>query len=112
LPTYPYECLQCKHEFEVIKQVRFLDEPEACPHCSGDAQRFISKHQQFYGAGDWNKLEFNHGLGQWVEGGSKARDRIAKERGLTEVGNEDPEKIAKYQDDKLNTILEDNWSKV
>lgn len=104
--------MQCKHEFEVTKRVAHIDDPEACPLCSGDAQRFISKYQQFTGAGDWNKLEWNPGLGQWVSGGAKARAKICKERGLTEVGNEDPDRIAKHQENKLNTILEDNWNKV
>lgn len=113
MPTYEYECTnsRCGKEFEVIKRVAEIDNPEVCLTCGDDAKRFISKRQHFYGASDWNKLEWNPGLGQWVDGGSKARAKIAKERGLTEVGNECPDKYGKHQDDKLNTILEDNWSK-
>ncbi len=112
MPTYDYQCNGCSKTFDVVKRLAELDRPEPCPACQSEQTARYFVRSYFYGASDWNKLEYNPGLGQWVKGGSKERARICKERGLIEVGNEDPDKVAKYQDDKLNTILEDNWSKV
>lgn len=111
MPTYDYECTDCGHAHEVTKRISDLDTVEHCPKCNGDNTKRYIVRTHFYGAGDWNKLEWNPGLGQWVEGGAKARTKIAREKGLTEVGNECPDRYGKHQDDKLNTILEDNWSK-
>jgi len=41
MPTYEYQCLSCKHQFE-LKQ-HFSDKPRAvCPVCCGVAHRLFS----------------------------------------------------------------------
>ena len=41
MPTYQYQCLNCKHQFE-LKQ-NFSDKPKAvCPRCHGVAHRLFS----------------------------------------------------------------------
>lgn len=89
---YPYRCDQ-KHEWEVIKKVAEIDNPENCPECGELGKRYISR-TYFYGAADWDNTEFCHGLGQVVKS-QKHRERLARERGWEAVGNEDINKINK-----------------
>ena len=40
MPTYEYECEECKHVFEIFQSMS--DDPvESCPECSGDVRRVI-----------------------------------------------------------------------
>lgn len=96
MPTYPYECLSCKNDFDIIKSVSRLDDPEECPACSSkDVKRYISR-THFYGASDWDS-SYNYGLG-CVTKSRVHRNQIIKQRGLIEVGNEDCEKISAAMD--------------
>lgn len=90
---YPYEC-QNGHEFEIIKSVRDIDLEEKCPTCSLVAMRTIAKRQSFAGATDWDTRHYSPALGRVVKSNAEAR-KIAKERGLIEIGNEDPDKMHK-----------------
>jgi putative FmdB family regulatory protein len=41
MPTYEYECLQCKHRFEEFQNI--TDKPLVkCPKCGGKIRRLIS----------------------------------------------------------------------
>ncbi len=41
MPTYEYECLDCKHTFEEFQKI--TDEPlKQCPKCGGKIRRLIS----------------------------------------------------------------------
>jgi putative FmdB family regulatory protein len=102
---YPYRCPSCSKEFEVVKSVRDIDVVEYCPQCADIGVRYISR-TSFFGASDWDKQEYNVGLG-CVTKNSKHRDKIAKERGLVEIGNEDCEKTMASQDKKLNDRIEE-----
>lgn len=96
MPTYPYECLSCKHEFDIIKSVASIDDKEACPSCHGeDTKRYISR-THFYGASDWDS-SYNYGLG-CVTKSRTHRNQIIKQRGLIEVGSENCEKISASMD--------------
>ena len=112
---YEYGCLTCKHEFDIIKSVSMIDDPEACPKC-GDlrTERYISR-TSFYGASDWDKAEYNPGLGV-ITRGRKHAAKIAKERGLIEVGNESAEKImadnASKRDKEINSNFEESFEPV
>lgn len=109
MPTYPYECLSCRKEFDIIKSVSHLDDPEACPTCGGsETKRFISR-TYFYGASDWDS-SFNYGLGCVTKSRSH-REKIIKERGLIEVGNEDCEKISSSMDRDLEKARDDRFEK-
>lgn len=94
---YEYSC--CNEIFEVIKPLREIDRVESCPIC-GDAARRIISQNTFYGADDWDNAQYCPGLGQVVKS-DKHRRKIARSRGLEEVGNEDMAKIsAQWAEDR------------
>lgn len=108
--TYEYVCNKCDTSFDIIKRVAQIDDPEECPKCECyDTKRLISR-THFYGASDWDTKEFNPGLGV-VTNSRKHRDKIARERGLVEVGNEDMNKFIASQDKKLDADLEERSEK-
>lgn len=84
---YTYLCKDCDIEFEVIKKASEIDKNEYCKagHLAerlfrpGKVQLFGHKSQDSY---------YNHGLGQVVKD-DKHAERIAKEKGLVPIGNED-----------------------
>jgi putative FmdB family regulatory protein len=41
MPTYDYECTQCKHRFEVFQQMS-AKHIEKCPKCGKNVKRLIS----------------------------------------------------------------------
>lgn len=55
--------------------------------------------------------EYNPGLGQVVKN-KRHREEIAKEKGLTEVGNEKTESIHKHYDNERADKLKKSWDKV
>lgn len=104
MPTYEYKCSQCCETFDIIKSVKELNDPECCPQCSGfKVERMICR-THFYGASDWDKAEYNPGLGV-VTKNAKHRDKLARERGMIEVGNESLEKTMDSQAKKLEGIV-------
>lgn len=109
MPVYPYACKSCDHHFDVAKSVRQIDDAEFCPLCQSDSKRYLVA-VNFNGASDWDKAEFNAGLGCIVKN-AKHRERIAKERGLIEVGNEDLGKFTSSQEKKLSDSLEERSEK-
>lgn len=111
MPTYDYECHNCKHEFEVIKSISRIDDIESCSSCGKTDTRRIIFRFHFYGASDWDKGEYNPAFGKFIRN-ARHRKEEAKRRGMIEVGNEDVEKIHKRDDDNLKQIIENSWSKV
>jgi putative FmdB family regulatory protein len=106
---YPYAC-QCGHEFEVIKRIAEIDRPEICPKCSSsEVKRYISR-THFYGACDWDKAEYNPGLGKVVRN-SQHRKELAKSMGVEEIGNEPVSKIHAKYDVERSEKLARNWEK-
>ena len=99
---YPYNCSRCGNEFEIIKSVKQIDDDERCPNCDTIADRFISQHQSFSGASDWDTGHYNPAIGKYVKSNSEAR-KIARSMGMEEVGTEPVEKIHK----KFDTDRED-----
>lgn len=94
---YPYACKLCNHQFEVIKSVRDIDNPEACAECgSEDTERRIAMDQSFskIAAADWDRARYSPALGKVVKNDAEER-KIAKSKGMIEVGNEDIGKIEK-----------------
>jgi putative FmdB family regulatory protein len=46
MPTYEYECLSCKHKFEVLQGIK--DKPiTKCPKCSKKVRKLISSTAGF-----------------------------------------------------------------
>lgn len=108
MPIYPYSCKDCGFDFEIAKQLANIDFNENCPECRGDSRRNISKYAAFYGASDWDSDKIDPAFGVRVTG-SAHRKRLAKERGWTEVGNEDVNKLADIADKDLTKKLDESW---
>ena len=107
---YPYRCKSCEHEFEVIKPIAAIEDPESCPECKADgAERYIGR-THFYGANDWDKAEFNPAFGQIVRNGQH-RKELAKRHGMEEVGNESVEKIHKHYDSERERRSDESWAR-
>ena len=114
MPNYPYACpsSSCCHTWEVVKKVADLDRAEECPQCGEMGRRFIAR-THFYGASDWDKAEYNPGLGCVVKN-SKHRAQIAKERGLVEIGNDykHPDTYHDNNDKARHDKWERSWAEV
>ena len=110
MPAYIYLCLKCDRKFDIVKSIKSLDDPEACPGCAALETRRCLQRVNFNGASDWDKAEYNPGLGCVVKN-TKHRERLAKERGLIEVGNEDVSKVIKTQDAKLESASDERFEK-
>lgn len=108
---YPYHCVACKHEFEVIKSVRQIDDEESCELCGQISVRTIAKSQAFYGANDWDTAHFSTVLGMKVRSNKEAQ-KIARERGLVEVGTENVEKIHKKFDTEREKKIETRYDDI
>lgn len=106
---YPYECPRCKNKFDVIKSIRYINANEHCPNCEEIAERRIGV-SAIHGADDWNSAEYNPAFGKYVTK-SEAK-RLAKEKGLTEVGTEPVEKIHNHYETELDRKLEQSWDNV
>lgn len=106
---YPYRCSGCAFEFDVIKSVSIIDNVETCEKCSSVATRFIAR-THFYGA-KVEDAEFNPGLG-CITKDRKHRARIARDRGLIEIGNEDAEKTTDTFERDRERRLDKEWDKL
>lgn len=96
---YEYEC-ECGHKFDVIKKVAERNDVERCNQCHNNEvkRRMIpSRLGGFIGASDWDTAHYNPALGQGVRNNRHAK-QVAKEMGMTEVGNEPVENIHKKFD--------------
>ena len=80
MPTYEYECSQCRHRFE--RRQRFDDEPiSQCPLCSGKSRRVLHSVPVFFkGSGFYST---DHGRGRL---GNPERERESEEKELAAKG--------------------------
>jgi putative FmdB family regulatory protein len=111
VPTYDYRCLDCKHDFEVIKSISSIDDLECCPSCLATCDkraRIITKGKDFFGEKP-DEAFFSQALGKWVKS-KKDQARQAKDRGWVEVGNENVERLHKYHDDIRDRKTRDSWA--
>lgn len=108
---YPYVCTGCGKKFEVTKSVRYIEDKEFCPVCSGEGRRVVAGGICFYGASDWDSAQYDPALGRVIKSNAERR-RIAKERGLEEVGTEPVENIHKHFEEKNKQLRDENWNKV
>ena len=110
MPYYRYECNQCKHQFDIIKSIR-CEKPEPCPECDGDTRRLIQRTLSLY-EGDWNKEEFNRGLGKVVKN-PKHRKELANRAGMEEIGNDStPSDYYSTSEKDREAALKARWDKV
>lgn len=109
MPTYVYECCSCAAVWDVVKRVAQIDDPERCPGCDHLGDRKIQAPAlDKSAAADWNTPHFNPALGQVVQSNKHAQ-KIAKAKGLIEVGNEKPENIHKHFEKQREQAHKDRW---
>lgn len=105
---YEYKC-PAGHQFDVIKSLADIDRPEPCPDCHEIAARQISLVRiDKEAAGGWNQQSWNPALGQWTKSTKEAR-RIAKSRGMEEVGTEPVDNLHKAAEKRREEIREERW---
>lgn len=83
---YAYECSSCKKQFDVIKPVSQIDDKEYC-ECKAEAKRIFVPPKLYFNNLKVQDPYFSTALGEMVKDDHDLR-RKAKERGLTEIGNE------------------------
>lgn len=85
------------------------DKPEHCTACLGLGIRQLTR-THVMGASDWNTQGWNPALGCYTKSTSEAR-RIAKSKGMVEIGNENPDKIHDHYDKMRKKKSEDTWQR-
>lgn len=110
-PTYEWSCTgEYKHHWDMVTTIAARDDPSSCPACGAEGVRGITLPQiDKVAAGDWNRVEYNPGLGQWTKSWKHGR-QIAKSKGMEEVGNENPENILKHDDKRREEKRERRWA--
>jgi hypothetical protein len=104
---YPYKCPE-GHRFEVIKSLSEIDREERCD-CGAVSERQIGLFAlDKTAAGSWQPT-WNPGLGQVVKSAGHAK-RIAKEKGLIEVGTEKVEAVHKHFDKQRDDAYKARWA--
>ena len=54
MPTYPYKCTACAHEFDAVQSI--LEDPlKVCPKCQGELKRLIARTAFVLAGGGWAK---------------------------------------------------------
>jgi putative FmdB family regulatory protein len=110
MPTYRYKCPACSLEVDIVKTVAAIDNTECCENCHGD---LLPNHRLlgaciFFGEKPEEPF-YSIPLGKMVSGKSEMR-RIAKERGMIEVGNENVDKINRCADNEREAKAKETWS--
>ncbi len=109
MPTYPHICSSCGRDWDVYCSVATRDDEHLCPCCYGRGHRQITiPNIDKSAAADWNTPHFNPALGQVVQSNKHAQ-KIAKAKGLIEVGNEKPENIHKHFEKQREQAHKDRW---
>src|SRR3990167_7844644 len=111
---YPYRCLDCKHEFNVIKSFSVIERTEHCEKCDAVCERTIAP--SYLGNTAEFIASFNPAFGKVVKSRNHQREILAefKDKGkeMEEVGNEPLEKIHSYHDNKREQIRQEKWANV
>lgn len=95
---YEFEC-SCGEDWTESRMLATRHEPSVCKSCGASVlkREIPSRTGGFVGAGDWDTCTYNRALGQVVRNNLHAK-KIAKSRGLTEIGNESIDSIHKKFD--------------
>lgn len=109
MPIYDYSHESCGLRWEVAKPMRESDTPEACPKCGEVGVKLPSLCAiDKTAAGGWNEQQMHPALGCYTRSTQHAR-KIAKSRGMEEVGTEPPEKIHAAMDRQRADTAERRW---
>jgi putative FmdB family regulatory protein len=108
---YIYECCLCGQRFDIIKSYKDIDNIEFCPKCQSDkSRRIITGGTGFIGANDWDTAHFSHVLGRKVNS-FKEEQRLARQMGCEEIGNEPVENVHKYYESRKQKELDQTYEK-
>lgn len=109
---YPYRCMACNHQFDVIKSVKDIDNVEACEKCGAASQRYIGQ-THFYGANDWDKAEFNPAFGCIVKNRVHKRELLRQFAGegrpMEEIGNEKVQTVHSHFEQQREETRKQRW---
>ncbi len=116
---YPYECGDCGYQFEVIKSVRQIDDPEFCPEC-GDLEKLMASpcrrcigRPNLVAIHDWTET-FNPAFGQVVKNKAHQREILVKlkDQGkeFIEIGNEPVDNVHKHFDGVREQKRNERWN--
>lgn len=108
MPTYEYAC-PVGHHFDVIKRMADIDCPESCPQCELKAERQVTRPNLVGLGACTESAHFHPALGQVVKDSQHAA-KIAKGKGMIEVGTEPPEKIHKHFEKQRKETREQRWA--
>ena len=108
MPTYDWS--DGTHRWVVVSTIADRDEPSNCPKCQAPGTRMISLPAPVsVTAGDWNRGSYNPGLGCYTRSWKHGR-QIAKERGLEEVGDTDPNALYKADEKSREDKRAARWA--
>lgn len=108
MPSYDWACDQ--HRWVVVSTIADRDEPSSCPKCQAPGTRMMSLPAPVsVTAGDWNRGSWNPGLGCYTKSWKHGR-QIAKERGLEEVGDSDPDALYKENEKAREDKRAGRWA--
>lgn len=97
--------------FEVVRSIKEYDGKDQCPTCGNIGARDYSRCKFHFTGTKIEDAEFNPGLGRITK--SKAhRNELAKQLGVEEIGNENPDSIHKHFDTTRAEKLEKSWDDV
>ena len=102
--VYEYFCEKCQLAKEVVKPVCDYDKGETCDSCGEIMQKKLFVP---YLTGCNDSKEYNYSIGEWCT--RQDMRKIAKERGLVEVGTEKPETIEKHAN-KIKEEKQKSWN--
>lgn len=106
--TYQYQCKKCDLAFDVIKSVKDIYQEEYCK-CGTVAERQFVPSIVYFNGTKVEHAEYNPGLGCIVR--NKAhRKEICKIKGVEEIGNEKPDSLHKYYEQKREERKEQAWA--
>lgn len=94
----------------MVKRVAERNEPETCAKCHASVlkREIPTRLGGFIGASDWDTAHYNPALGQVVRSYADGR-RVAKQKGMTEIGDEPVEKLHKKYDTERKQRLEKSY---
>lgn len=108
---YPYFCVKCDLEFDVVKSMSEFSRQEVCYKCNSVAEKLIGR-VNLSRVNDWTE-SFNPAFGCIVKNKAHQREILAKfkdqGREFEEVGNEPVENIHKHFDRQREEKREERW---
>jgi hypothetical protein len=103
-----YSCALCDVTTTVTKRIADIDREERCPHCAATMCREVQA-VNFTGHRNWDCTPHDPVFGCRIESHAH-RKRLAKERGMIEIGNETVDKMEKHNSKLREDKRELNWA--